>query len=185
MLTYARGRAISVQQLLLATTIAQVFYLPAIILIAYLSDRLGSRRWPMLIGALGSSLWAFTFWPLVNSGSLAAIVLALTVALLFIAAVYGPLAAFLAELFPIEVRYTGFSFGFQVMQAVVGGTTPVLAAALVSLTGGWLVLPLMTTVSGAISFVAILWSRQYPLYTDDSDATQSSGRLFPRGHTAE
>jgi MFS family permease len=177
MVSYAKNRGFSAENLLVATTIAQVVYLPTIILSAYLSDRLGSRRLPMMFGAIGSALWSFAFWPLVNTGSFLAMVIALTVALIFIAAVYGPLSAFLAELFPPNVRYSGFSFGYQLMQAIVGGTTPVVAAALVTATGDWLVLPLITAIVGTLSLLAILISRRFPMFIDDDvGSVESPGR---------
>ena len=52
------------------------------------------------------------------------------------------LSAFLAELFPTHIRYTGLSLTYGVASALAGGTAPLAAAFLVQRTGnlqtpGW------------------------------------------------
>ena len=72
----------------------------------HLSDRFG-RRPVYLFGAVGAAVWVFVFFALLDTGSFALIVLATVVALVFHAAMYGPQASFIAEMFPTRVRYTG------------------------------------------------------------------------------
>ena len=48
------------------------------------------------------------------------ILLAAVVALIFHAAMYGPQASFIAEMFPTKVRYTGASMGYQ-LAGILGG----------------------------------------------------------------
>ena len=47
----------------------------------------------------------------------------------------GTLATFLAESFPTEVRYTGFALSFNTANALLGGTAPTIATALIQYTG--------------------------------------------------
>ena len=65
-----------------------------------------------------------------------AVALATLVALMLYATmVYGPIAAFLVELFPPKVRYTSLSFPYHIGNGVFGGMLPLLATAIVAATG--------------------------------------------------
>ena len=101
-----------------------------------LSDRLG-RKPVYLMGAAFCGLFAFPFFWLVETGdSLAigtAIVLAMAVGH---AAMYGPQAAFLSEMFGTRVRYTGASLGYQLASPFAGGLAPLIATALLAWAGG-------------------------------------------------
>ena len=56
--------------------------------------------------------------------------LAAVVALIFHAAMYGPQAAFIAEMFPTKVRYTGASMGYQLAGIFGGALAPIISVAL-------------------------------------------------------
>ena len=45
--------------------------------------------------------------------------------------VYGPIAAFLVELFPPEIRYTSLSLPYHIGNGIFGGLTPLIAELLV------------------------------------------------------
>ncbi|MBX7124884.1 MAG: MHS family MFS transporter [Cyclobacteriaceae bacterium] len=49
---------------------------------------------------------------------------------IFVAMVYGPIAAFLVELFPTRIRYTSMSLPYHLGNGVFGGLTPFIATAL-------------------------------------------------------
>jgi MFS family permease len=55
--------------------------------------------------------------------------------LLFVCMAYGPIAAFLVELFPPEIRYTSLSLPYHIGNGVFGGLTPLIAESLVVSTG--------------------------------------------------
>ena len=55
--------------------------------------------------------------------------------MLYATMVYGPIAAFLVELFPPKVRYTSLSFPYHIGNGVFGGMLPLLATAIVAATG--------------------------------------------------
>jgi hypothetical protein len=48
--------------------------------------------------------------------------------------VYGPIAAFLVELFPTRIRYTSMSLPYHIGNGVFGGLTPLIATYLAGLT---------------------------------------------------
>ena len=57
------------------------------------------------------------------------------VQLLFVCMAYGPIAAFLVELFPPRLRYTSLSLPYHIGNGVFGGLTPLIAESMVVSTG--------------------------------------------------
>ena len=55
--------------------------------------------------------------------------------LVFVCMAYGPIAAFLVELFPPEIRYTSLSLPYHIGNGVFGGLPPLIAESLVVSTG--------------------------------------------------
>jgi metabolite-proton symporter len=114
---------------LMAVFIGSACQLALIPLFGALSDRIG-RRAVYLLGALGAAAWVFAFFALLDTRSTAAIVAAAVVALLFHAAMYGPQAAFIAELFSTRLRYSGASLGYQLAGVFGGALAPIISLAL-------------------------------------------------------
>ena len=118
-------RSTPLNAVLIAAAI-QAFLIPAF---GGATDRRG-RRPVYLFGAVGALVWVFVFFPLIDTGSFALITLAAVVALFFHAAMYGPQASFIAELFPTKVRYTGASLGYQGAGILGGALAPIISTAL-------------------------------------------------------
>jgi MFS family permease len=83
--------------------------------------------------------------------------LILFIMLIYVTMVYGPIAAFLVELFPTRIRYTSMSLPYHIGNGWFGGMLPLLATAMVAATGDiyyglWypIVVALMTLVIGAL-----------------------------------
>ncbi|MGY1777869.1 MFS transporter [Geodermatophilus sp. SYSU D00804] len=112
-----------------ALLVASAVHLVTIPMWGALSDRVG-RRPVYLLGAAGTGIWGFVLFGLFDTGSFALVVLALIVGLLFHGAMYGPQAAFFAELFGTKARYTGVSIGAQLASLVAGAPAPLIAVAL-------------------------------------------------------
>jgi hypothetical protein len=83
----------------------------------------------------------------------------LSVLLLLMGLVYGPLGAFLPSLFPARVRYTGVSLAFNVGGIIGGGAAPVAAQALANY-GGLALVGAYLSIAAAISLVALLSLRR-------------------------
>ena len=66
-----------------------------------------------------------TFWKFV---------LLVFVQILFVTMVYGPMAAFLVELFPTKIRYTSMSLPYHIGNGVFGGLVPFLGTLIVEFT---------------------------------------------------
>ena len=63
------------------------------------------------------------------------VVLILTILVLFVTMVYGPIAALLVELFPTKIRYTSMSLPYHIGNGWLGGFLPTTAFAMVAATG--------------------------------------------------
>ena len=118
----AESRSLALEALLIGAAV-QFFAIP---LLARLSDRIG-RRPVYAFGAFGLAGFIFAFFPLLASGEPAWIVAALVAGLFFHAAMYGPQAAFITELFPTRIRYSGVSIAYQLTSIVAGSLAPIIA----------------------------------------------------------
>lgn len=63
------------------------------------------------------------------------VVVLLTILVLFVTMVYGPIAAWLVELFPTRIRYTAMSLPYHIGNGWFGGFLPTTAFAMVAATG--------------------------------------------------
>jgi MFS transporter, MHS family, shikimate and dehydroshikimate transport protein len=92
-----------------------------------LSDKLG-RRPVYMWGAVFCGLMAFPFFWMLGTKSPAMISLAIVIPVtLGHAAMYGPQASFLSEMFSARVRYSGASLGYQLASIFAGGLSPLVA----------------------------------------------------------
>ncbi len=63
------------------------------------------------------------------------VIFLLTIMMIFVCMVYGPMAAFLVELFPTRIRYTSMSLPYHVGNGWFGGMLPLVATAIVATSG--------------------------------------------------
>ncbi len=100
-------------------------------------------------------LWnIFKMFDIFNTQKLTLIAI-LTLLVLYVTAVYGPIAAALVEFFPTRIRYTGLSLPYHIGNGWFGGLLPATAFAMVAATGDiyfglWypVIIALMTFVIG-------------------------------------
>ncbi|QYX80925.1 MFS transporter [Streptomyces akebiae] len=119
---------------------------------ARLADRVG-RRPLMLTGAVGCVVWAVPMYGSLSTGNGYVITGAYTVGLMLLALMFSPVAAFLAELFPARLRYTGASAAFILANTLGGGFAPLVATWLNSQWSSPLVLGFYT---GGLCLVSLL-----------------------------
>ena len=135
---------------------------PFYVVFGGLSDRIGRK--PVILA--GCALAAIFFVPVyhgivhfavpVNFPMLVALV---SFQMLFGTMTYGPLAAFLVELFPTRIRYTAMSLPYHLGIGVLGGLTPLIATSLVAQTGNdymGLAYPIVVAGATVVTGVALL-----------------------------
>ncbi len=120
------GLAIPERTMLTGVLISSAVMAPALVWCGALSDRFG-RQTIYRAGSLLMAAWAFVMFPLIETGSLLWITVAVTVSLTLNGMMYGPQAVLFSELFATRVRYSGASLGYQLGAMCGGGLSPLIA----------------------------------------------------------
>ena len=149
------SRSLALNALLIGAAV-QFFAIP---LLALLSDRIG-RRPVYAFGAFGLAIWCFVMFGLLGSGNNASIILALVVGLVLHGAMYGPQAAFITELFPTRIRYSGVSIAYQLTSIIAGSLAPIIALWLYKEYGSATPVAIYVAAACVISGVSALLARE-------------------------
>lgn len=130
---------------------------PMFLVFGRLSDRIGRKK----IIMAGCLLAAATYYPIYLGMSYfsspvnpVALVLLVLVQVVYVTMVYGPIAAFLVELFPARIRYTSLSLPYHLGNGWFGGFTPVTILA-INLATGNIYAGLIYPISVALLTLAI------------------------------
>ncbi|NMR31551.1 MFS transporter [Crystallibacter degradans] len=126
-----------------------------------LSDKYG-RKPVMLAGMIAGAVLAYPILWLLQTDTLWGFAIGLFLANGVIQGViFGPFGAFVAELFPTRMRYTGASLTYQSSSTLGAGFTPMIASGLVLLAGGelWLV-GLVWLLSFVVAAVCVLATKE-------------------------
>ncbi len=106
-----------------------------------------------------------------GSGNWWMIILILTIMVIYVTMVYGPIAAMLVELFPTRIRYTSMSLPYHIGNGWFGGFLPAISFAIVAAQGNiysglWypIIIATMTFIIGAIF---IKETKDRDIYADD------------------
>ncbi len=124
--------AVSRESALYMLTLSNFVHIFAIPAFAALSDRLGRTR-VMVGGAVFSAIAIWPMFMLFDSGDPVLVTLAFLVGNPLIqASMYGPVGAYLSDLFEPTARYSGVSLTYQVGSLLGAGLAPLVAQRLVS-----------------------------------------------------
>jgi MHS family shikimate/dehydroshikimate transporter-like MFS transporter len=145
--------------LLEAISLAALINLFSIPFFGWVSDKIG-RKPLFYIGGLFTIVMAFPLFAIVNTGSSLAVTAVIVAGMVFgNAMMFAGLAAYLAELFEPNVRYTGLSFSNQVAAAIGGGLAPTIAGALAAYFGGTTGVSIMMIIFASITIICTYLSK--------------------------
>lgn len=149
-----------------------------------LSDRVG--RNPILyIGCVLLLLFSVPAFLLTSQGSyLLAFLGALLVGLTLLC-FNSTLPATLPALFPVAVRYGSLAIAFNVSVSLFGGTTPLIASALVAATGNKLMPAFLLIAAGIIGAVSVFYTRESAGRPMPGSGPTTANETEARGMTAE
>jgi hypothetical protein len=87
-----------------------------------------------MYGAIACGILAFPFFWMLGTKEPWIIAMAIVIPVCFgHAAMYGPQASFLSEMFSARVRYSGASLGYQLASIFAGGLSPLVATYLLDI----------------------------------------------------
>lgn len=111
---------------------------PFFIVFGHLSDKIGRKN--LIVGACLAASIVFIpiFWMMQEAAKAPtnwfALGILVWLQVMIVTVVYGPIAAFLVELFPTKIRYTSMSLPYHIGNGVFGGLVPFVAVYLAEAT---------------------------------------------------
>ena len=143
----------------LAETLSLCAYILLIFMMGKLSDRLG-RKTMLITASICFILFSVPLFSQISSNTLLQI-LAIQIAFGAMLTINdGTLASFLAEVFPTRVRYTGFAFTFNMANALLGGTAPLVCTWLIQITDNKMMPAWYLVFFSVIALIAMLFIKE-------------------------
>ena len=142
-----------------AVLIGAVFNAVCVPLFGLLSDVLG-RRVVYGLGAVFAAVFAFVYFPFLNTQTEIFIILAVVVGMVIHAMMYGPQGSFVTEQFATPVRYTGASLAYTFAGVVGGGFAPLLMVSLYQEFGTTMAVSWYVVAALGVTLAAILAAKE-------------------------
>ncbi|WP_232661820.1 MFS transporter [Pseudonocardia sp. TRM90224] len=130
-----------------------------IIPIGALSDRIG-RKPLIMTSCVGFIVLSYPAFMLLDSGTALGTVAGLAILGLLLVLLMGTMSATLPALFDTDVRYGGFSIGYNVSTSIFGGTAPAILALLVDSTGNNAIPGAYVAIAALVSLAAVIVLRE-------------------------
>lgn len=128
-------------QALLAVTLGSLVSVVLTPVGGWLADRFGASK-VLAAGNISGLILAFPIFAMVSTGEFAYGLLGIAAGYaLVIPCTSGAQGAFLTELFPVSVRFSGIALARELNGAIVAGLSPLIAAALLQAGNGSIVMP--------------------------------------------
>jgi MHS family proline/betaine transporter-like MFS transporter len=139
---------------LLITAFVGLIEALAALLFAYLSDLIGRLK-VMLSGIICILLFAVPLFQLMQNNSLFMLVFSLILLACCLAAVDGPMAAYIIEQFQISERYSGLGVSYNLGVGILGGAAPLILTYLIEQTHNALIPGLFIAVLAVIVLLSL------------------------------
>jgi MFS family permease len=166
------------------TMVAVIAMAASTLVCGMLGDRYGRPR-VIIISALVAIVWSFFFFPMLDTGNSWLIALAMSITLAVMGGVYGPMGAFLPELFKPSLRYTGAALAYSLGGIFGGALAPIIATELAATYGSHSIgyyLAAMAVLS--IVCVMILSQRMPKDFGEVADSAIGSSAADRSAHSA-
>lgn len=141
-----------------STTIALVIYIGSVFVVGKMSDVVGRPAMLTAAGLLFAVLSVPLFWLLGTTGLVGIILIQVGLGVM-LTTNDGCLPAYLSDLFPTRVRYSGFAFSFNTANALFGGTAPFIATFLIHITGSSIAPAWYLAAAGVAAGLSVLATR--------------------------
>ncbi|WP_432145953.1 MFS transporter [Streptomyces sp. bgisy084] len=138
-------------------------------------DRFG-RKATFAVGAAVGVVWAFPLFWLVDTRSIALIVVALLGITAANSIMAGPQPALITQMFPVRLRYSGSTISYTIASILGGGITPLLATALFAKFGSSTAVSVLVAVVCLISLAAVLCANRRILYAEEPASAPAKGK---------
>ena len=139
---------------LLATTLASFGWLVFTMWGGALSDKLGRVR-TFQIGYVLLIVWLIPTFLMIDMANIWMYGIGIFVLTVGMALSYGPMSAMYAEMFPVEVRYSGVSIGYALGAILGGAFAPTIAETLLAETGSSISIAIYMIIVCVISLIGV------------------------------
>jgi len=145
---------------LLINTLCMVLLIATMPMAGLLADRLGYRG-VLGAGALATGVLVYPLFVWIDSGTMMATAVALSVFALINGCIQGAMPVAMAELFPARLRYSAMAIGYNITLAIFGGTAPLVATWLIKTTGSLAAPAWYLVAIAAITFTVTMTIRPH------------------------
>ena len=146
---------LSNEETYVASTVSLIVLTVSCIPAGWLADRIGRK--PLLV--TGYTYFFVMMIPIFLIISIGGLVAAIVAELLVVVGLFfllTPMTVTMAEMFPTDVRAAASGVSYNLATAVFGGTAPLVATALIAITGRQLSVPIYVMAVAVVSFVVVV-----------------------------
>jgi MFS family permease len=178
-IAYGQFLGIKSSWILSGLTLSMLLMIPVSLFFGYVTDKVG-RKPVYLAGAIAMVLVAWPYFTLLGSGEYWKIIAALILAnSLTLGILEGAQPAFISEMLPVHLRFSGLGIGRELSSVLGGGLSPMIATALLAHYRSAAPVAIYLGALGLVTVIATLLAREtFPkamrLAAREHDATTST-----------